>query len=85
LKCAGLAPHFQIEIVRAGRMDDMIIHVEAMPNAADAPARDASARELAHRVKSVVGVTTKVSVGDPDSVERSTGKARRVVDNRSKG
>jgi phenylacetate-CoA ligase len=85
LKCAGLAPHFQIELVRAGRMDDMIIHVEAIPNAADAPARDASARELAHRVKSVVGVTTKVSVGDPDSVERSAGKARRVVDNRAKG
>jgi phenylacetate-CoA ligase len=85
LKCAGLAPHFQIEMVRAGRMDDMIIHVEAMPNAADADARDASARELAHRVKSVVGVTTKVSVGNPDSVERSAGKARRVVDNRSKG
>jgi phenylacetate-CoA ligase len=85
LKCAGLAPHFQIELVRAGRMDDMIIHVEAAPNAADAPTRDASARELAHRVKSVVGVTTKVSVGDPDSVERSAGKARRVVDNRAKG
>jgi phenylacetate-CoA ligase len=85
LKCAGLAPHFQIELVRAGRMDDMIIHVEAMPNAADAPARDASARELAHRVKSVVGVTTRVSVSDPDSVERSAGKARRVVDNRAKG
>jgi phenylacetate-CoA ligase len=85
LKCAGLAPHFQIELVRAGRMDDMVIHVEAMPNAADAPARDASARELAHRVKSVVGVTTRVSVGDPDSVERSAGKARRVVDNRAKG
>ena len=85
LKCAGLAPHFQIELVRAGRMDDMIIHVEAASNAADAPARDASARELAHRVKSVVGVTTKVSVGDPDSVERSAGKARRVVDNRAKG
>jgi phenylacetate-CoA ligase len=85
LKCAGLAPHFQIELVRAGRMDNMIIHVEAMPNAANASARDASAKELAHHIKSVVGVSTKVRVGDPDSVERSAGKARRVVDNRSKG
>ena len=85
LKCAGLAPHFQIELVRAGRMDNMIIHVEAMPNAANASARDASAKELAHHIKSVVGVSTKVWVGDPDSVERSAGKARRVVDNRSKG
>ncbi len=85
LKCAGLAPHFQIELVRAGRMDDMVVHVEAMPHAADASARAASARELAHHVKSVVGVNTKVMVGDPDSVERSAGKAKRVVDNRPKG
>jgi len=85
LKCGGLAPHFQIELVRSGRMDDMVVHVEAMPHAADANARAASARELAHHVKSVVGVSTKVMVGDPDSVERSAGKARRVVDNRPKG
>ncbi|CAN7520305.1 phenylacetate--CoA ligase [Bosea sp. LjRoot90] len=85
LKCAGLAPHFQIELVRAGRMDDMIVHVEAMPSATDAAARTASGRELAHHIKSVVGVSTKVMVGDPDSVERSAGKARRVVDNRPKG
>jgi phenylacetate-CoA ligase len=85
LKCGGLAPHFQIELVRAGRMDDMVVHVEAMPHAADAAARTASAKELAHHIKSVVGVSTKIQVGDPDSVERSAGKARRVVDNRPKG
>jgi phenylacetate-CoA ligase len=85
LKCGGLAPHFQIELVRAGRMDDMFVHVEAMPHAADAAARAASAKELAHHIKSVVGVSTKILVGDPDSVERSAGKARRVVDNRPKG
>jgi len=85
LKCGGLAPHFQIELVRAGRMDDMVVHVEAMPHAADAVARASSAKELAHHIKSVVGVSTKIEVGDPDSVERSAGKARRVVDNRPKG
>ena len=85
LKCGGLAPHFQIELVRAGRMDDMVVHVEAMPHAADAVARASSAKELAHHIKSVVGVSTKIQVGDPDSVERSAGKAKRVVDNRPKG
>lgn len=85
LKCSGLAPHFQIELVRDGRMDDMVVHVEAMPHAVDAATRAASAKELAHHIKSVVGVSTKVRVGDPDSVERSAGKARRVVDNRPKG
>ena len=84
LKCAGLAPHFLIELTRNGRLDDMIIHVEATPEAANADARAASAKDLAHRIKSVVGVSTKVDVGDPSSVQRSEGKAKRVVDNRPK-
>ena len=85
LKCSGLAPHFQIELTRSGRMDDMMVHVEAMPHAAGGAERTASAKELAHHIKSVVGVSTKIKVGDPDSVERSAGKAKRIVDNRPKG
>ena len=84
LKCAGLAPHFQIELTRKGRMDDMVVHVEAAAEAADAEARAASAKELAHHIKSVVGVSTKIEVHDPDGVQRSEGKAKRVVDNRPK-
>jgi len=85
LKCRGLAPHFQIELVRQGRMDNMIVHVECTPHAADAESRDSSAKELAHHIKSIVGVSTKINVKDPDSVARSEGKAKRVVDNRPKG
>jgi phenylacetate-CoA ligase len=85
LKCGGLAPHFQIELTRSGRMDDMMVHVEALPHAAGEAERAASAKELAHHIKSVVGVSTKIKVGDPDSVERSAGKAKRIVDNRPKG
>ena len=84
LKCSGLSPHFQIELTRSGRMDDMIVHVEAMPQTADASARAVSAKELAHTIKSVVGVSTKIKVCDPDSIERSAGKAKRIVDNRPK-
>ena len=84
LKCAGLAPHFQIELVRKGRMDDMVVHVEAAAPPPSAEARAASAKELAHHIKSVVGVSTKIDVADPDSVQRSEGKAKRVVDNRPK-
>jgi phenylacetate-CoA ligase len=84
LKCSGLAPHFQIELSRAGRMDNMTVHVEAAPNASDAAARAASAKELAHHIKSIVGVSTKIEVRDPESVARSEGKAKRVVDNRPK-
>ena len=84
LKCGGLAPHFQIELLRAGRMDDMVVHVEAASQAGDAAARSASAKELAHHIKSVIGVSTKIEVHEPNGIQRSEGKAKRVVDNRPK-
>jgi phenylacetate-CoA ligase len=84
LKCKGLAPHFYIELARTGRMDNMTVHVECSVEYVDDSARAASAKELAHHIKSVVGVSTKVEVRDPSSVTRSEGKAKRVVDNRPK-
>jgi len=83
LKCQGLSPHFQIELTRSGRMDTMTIIVEAA-GAGDNAARLASAKELAHHVKSIVGVSSKVDVQDPGSVVRSEGKAKRVIDRRPK-
>ncbi len=83
LKVKGLAPHYQIHLTREGRMDEMEILVEAQPAAA-AEARGKAAGELAHLVKSLIGVTAKVTVTDPQGVERSQGKARRVVDKRGK-
>jgi len=85
LKCTGLAPHFQIELTRDGRLDNMTVHVECTPSASDAAARDKAARELAHHIKSVIGVSARIDVHDPNGVARSEGKARRVVDNRPKG
>ncbi len=82
LKCKGLAPHYQIVLSREGRMDTMTVKVEAPPSAASAEARAASARELAGHVKGVVGVTAKVDVLEPGGIERSMGKAVRVVDGR---
>jgi phenylacetate-CoA ligase len=84
LKCKGLAPHFYIELTRAGPMDNMIVHVECTGDMTDADARAKSANELAHHIKSVVGVSTKIEVRDPNSVARSEGNAKRVVDNRPK-
>jgi phenylacetate-CoA ligase len=84
LKCRGLAPHFQIELTRSGRLDDMIVHVECAAEMAAIEAREASAKELIHHIKSVVGVSSKVKVSDPGAIERSQGKAQRVIDNRPK-
>ncbi len=84
LKCAGLAPHFQIELTNLGRLDTLTVHVECTPDQAAPEARAASARELAHHIKSVVGVSTRIEVRDPGGIARSEGKAKRVVDNRKK-
>ncbi|WP_424832702.1 phenylacetate--CoA ligase PaaK [Ruegeria sp.] len=83
LATGGLAPYYQIELYRAGRMDAMRIHVEALPDAADELSKTAAARMLTRRIKDVVGISTEINIGDPGEVERSQGKARRVVDNRN--
>jgi phenylacetate-CoA ligase len=82
MRCPGLAPHFQIELTREGRMDAMTVLVEAAEGHGDAATRETAAEELVRHIKGVVGVTAKVVVGDPGAVERSAGKARRVVDRR---
>ncbi|MEL7272257.1 MAG: phenylacetate--CoA ligase PaaK [Pseudomonadota bacterium] len=78
----GLAPHFQIELTKDGPMDAMTVHVEAMPDATSAEARTASGAALSKRIKDVIGISAKVDVAEPGGVERSQGKAKRVVHNR---
>ena len=80
LATEGLAPHFQVELLKDGPMDAMRVHVEALPGAVDARASLASV--LAGRIKERIGITTEVAVADPGGVARSEGKAKRVVDNR---
>ncbi len=81
----GLAPYYQIELYKSGRMDAMRVMVEVEPKAAGAASKAAAERMLAKRIKDAVGVSTEVIVGDPGSVARSQGKAVRVIDNRTKG
>ncbi|WP_250402849.1 phenylacetate--CoA ligase PaaK [Streptomyces cellostaticus] len=79
LRTPGVAPHFQIRLTRRGRMDHMTVRVEARP---DCPRerREAAAKLIAKGVKDGVGVTVEVTVVDPDTLERSLGKLRRVKD-----
>jgi len=84
LATGGIAPYFQIELYRSGHMDAMRVHVEAVPGAADGASRAAAQRMLAKRIKDVVGVSADIIVDEPGAVERSQGKARRVIDNRPK-
>jgi phenylacetate-CoA ligase len=80
LRTAGLAPHYQLVLSRPHRLDELTIRVEARPDAASADERERSSAQLAERVKHVIGVTAAVDVVEPDSLERSMGKAKRVLD-----
>jgi phenylacetate-CoA ligase len=84
LKIEGLAPHFQIELAREGRMDAMIVHVEVATAEMTEERRMAAASALGERIKDVVGVTVRVNCLPPEGVARSQGKAVRIVDKRPK-
>ena len=79
-----LAGQYQIVVTREGPLDEMAVHCEVLPSAVGAD-RDAAASWLQHRIKSMIGVSARVQVGAPDSIERTlVGKARRVIDKRHK-
>ena len=81
LKEGALSPHYQLEISREGRLDELTVLVEARPGAAEGAAR-AAAENLARNIKGFVGVSAKAELRKAGEVERSAGKARRVVDKR---
>ncbi len=80
--CAG---HFQIELLREGRMDSMVVHAEARPAAWDGAGLTEAAGLVAQHIKGTVGITALVVAEPPGTLERSVGKVRRVVDRRPKG
>jgi phenylacetate-CoA ligase len=81
LRTAGLSPHFQLVLSTKGRLDTMHVRVEARPDTERAR-RAGAAGELVRAVKDTVGVTVTCEVIDPDTLERSVGKLKRVIDNR---
>ncbi len=82
LTISALAPQFQCILDRPGRMDELTVRVEARPDAS-ATDHPRSAAELQKLVKNRIGVSVKVDVVAPGALERSLGKARRLIDNRS--
>ncbi|MFE1434585.1 phenylacetate--CoA ligase PaaK [Streptomyces griseoaurantiacus] len=83
LRTPGVAPHFQLRLTRQGHLDHMAVRVEARPGAT-AEQREAAAGALARGIKDGVGLTAEVSVVDPETLERSVGKIRRVQDLRQR-
>src|SRR5204862_3244799 len=83
LKHRALEPHYQLEITRPRNLDELAVVVERSSAAGSADGESAGVA-LAHHIKSMIGVTAEVRVVAPGGVERSLGKARRVVDKRPK-
>jgi phenylacetate-CoA ligase len=84
LQHGALSGQYQLVVTRSGLLDELQVLVELLPQHADA-GRDRIAHDLQHRIKTMVGVTATVSVGAPESIERTlVGKARRVIDKRPK-
>ncbi|BAL22759.1 phenylacetate--CoA ligase PaaK [Azoarcus sp. KH32C] len=83
-----LAPQYLLEVDKDGHMDTLTVKVEVNPEAnvgRHPEQKEALAKELAHRIKTHIGVSSKVIVGEPFSIERVTvGKAKRVIDRRPK-
>ncbi len=82
LRSPFLAGHYQIELTREGRLDAMAVHVEALPEAWGTPTLADEDTALAGHIKETIGITTNVRIVAPGSIERSLGKARRVIDRR---
>jgi len=85
LKHGKLSPLYQLVITRDGRLDEVEVLAELQPADAGMPASDVAdiGRWLQQRIKTMVGISTKVTVQAPHSIERTqTGKSRRVIDKR---
>lgn len=86
LKMPQLTPHYQLEISRNGHLDEMAVHVELKPELSNLSSAecDSVARQLQHHIKGLVGISTRICIQAQGSIERSAGKARRVIDLRLK-
>jgi phenylacetate-CoA ligase len=85
LKRAELAPHYQCVLTREGPMDDLKVLIETKPGVSpDSSEARAAAKQLQHEIKVYIGSSVAIELKGEGGVERSQGKAKRVVDLRSK-
>ena len=86
LKREKLSPHYVIEVYRDGHLDGLTVNVEMKPEHqyATAAEKDFAAKDLQHHIKSYIGISVQVRVVEIGGIERSIGKAKRVIDKRAK-
>ena len=86
LKQPKLSPHYLIELSRDGHLDAMKVNVEMKPEFqfASSAEKEFVAHDLQHHIKSYIGISARIEVVEIGGIERSIGKARRVIDKRPK-
>ena len=85
LKRAELAPHYQCVLTREGPMDDLKVLIETKPGVSpESLEARAAAKQLQHEIKVYIGSSVAIELKPEGGVERSQGKAKRVVDLRGK-
>lgn len=85
LKAETCSGHYQLELIREGRMDEMIVHAEIREDRWAGANLDAVAGQILARIKDTVGITTRIELHEPGGIERTAaGKAKRIIDRRPK-
>jgi len=86
LRQPKLSPHYVLEVSRDGHLDSLKVDVELKPEFqfASAPEKEFVAHDLQHHIKSYIGISARIDIVEIGGIERSIGKARRVIDRRPK-
>ena len=84
LEIEGTEPHYQIVVERQGTLDEITVDVEVADSVFTDQAKGLYAlrERIRQRLATVLGISVEVRLAEPRSIERSAGKARRVVDKR---
>jgi phenylacetate-CoA ligase len=87
LRVEGAAPHYVIEIARPGTLDEAVVRVEIRPrDFSDEMRQMVALRDrIDHEIHSITGIRMTIELVAPNALERSEGKARRVIDHRKGG
>jgi phenylacetate-CoA ligase len=83
LKCEGLMPHYRLEVSRSGQLDELTVSVECgVSQASDALRHSQLRRTLEDLIKGAIGLSAQVRLVEAGAIERTAGKAQRVIDTR---
>lgn len=83
LNIPELSPHFQLRLTRPNRMDEMTVHIERRDEVSP-EAAEAGGQRLLHEIKTKIGSSARIQIVEPGGLERSSGKIRRIYDERPK-